>query len=136
MRLRSGRKLWRDTPVMRFDLTPPRRVTPGAGSVPPDLELRRLAGVLQPLEVKRMPLDEPPPRKTRFGTPLELSRVHWVRPERFGIAADSKACIAGGAQTLGAPLSALHRQLRSPDRHCLGEQVSSVGRQPRACSDA
>ena len=28
-----------------------------------------------------MPLDQPPPRETRFGSPLELSRVHWVRPE-------------------------------------------------------
>ena len=28
-----------------------------------------------------MPLDKPPPRETRFGSPLELSRVHWVRPE-------------------------------------------------------
>jgi ATP-dependent DNA ligase len=28
-----------------------------------------------------MPLDVPPPRDSRFGTPLVLSRVHWVRPE-------------------------------------------------------
>ena len=28
-----------------------------------------------------MPLDGPPPRESRFGSPLELSRVHWVRPE-------------------------------------------------------
>jgi ATP-dependent DNA ligase len=28
-----------------------------------------------------MPLDVLPPRKTRFGSPLVLSRVHWVRPE-------------------------------------------------------
>ena len=28
-----------------------------------------------------MPLDKPPPRENRFGSPLELSRVHWVRPE-------------------------------------------------------
>jgi ATP-dependent DNA ligase len=28
-----------------------------------------------------MPLDVPPPRKTRFGSPLVLSRVHWVKPE-------------------------------------------------------
>jgi bifunctional non-homologous end joining protein LigD len=42
-------------------------------------ELVRLAGVL--LETPRMPLDKPPPRENRFGSPLELSRVHWVRPE-------------------------------------------------------
>jgi ATP-dependent DNA ligase len=28
-----------------------------------------------------MPLDKPPPRENRFGSPLKLSRVHWVRPE-------------------------------------------------------
>jgi ATP-dependent DNA ligase len=28
-----------------------------------------------------MPLDIPPPRDSRFGSPLVLSRVHWVRPE-------------------------------------------------------
>jgi DNA ligase D-like protein (predicted ligase) len=44
-------------------------------------ELRRLAGRLQPLKTTRMLLDVPPPRESRFGSPLELSRVHWVRPE-------------------------------------------------------
>jgi bifunctional non-homologous end joining protein LigD len=52
-----------------------------AGTGFTETELRRLAGVLRPLETPRMPLDEPPPRETRFGTPIELSRVHWVRPE-------------------------------------------------------
>jgi bifunctional non-homologous end joining protein LigD len=28
-----------------------------------------------------MPLAAPPPRERRFGSRLELSRVHWVRPE-------------------------------------------------------
>jgi ATP-dependent DNA ligase len=46
-----------------------------------DAELQRLAGVLKPLQVKAMPLDAPPPRESRFGSPLELSRVHWLRPE-------------------------------------------------------
>ena len=44
-------------------------------------ELARLAGVLKPLETRQMPLAAPPPRENRFGSPLELSRVHWVRPE-------------------------------------------------------
>jgi ATP-dependent DNA ligase len=52
-----------------------------AGTGFTDLELKRLAGVLRPLEVKRMALDKLPPRETRFGSPLELSRVQWVRPE-------------------------------------------------------
>jgi bifunctional non-homologous end joining protein LigD len=30
---------------------------------------------------RRQPIDAPPPRKTRFGSPLELSRVHWVDPK-------------------------------------------------------
>lgn len=46
-----------------------------------DKELKRLAGVLTPLQVPKMPLAEPPPRDSRFGSPLKLSRVHWVRPE-------------------------------------------------------
>ena len=44
-------------------------------------ELERLARLLAPLQVPRMPLAEPPPRDSRFGTPLQLSKVHWVRPE-------------------------------------------------------
>jgi hypothetical protein len=30
-----------------------------------------------------MPLDVPPLRGSRFGSPLRLSRLHWVRPERW-----------------------------------------------------
>jgi hypothetical protein len=44
-------------------------------------ELERLWHRLQPLATPRMPLDKPPPRDSRFGSPLVLSRVHWVRPE-------------------------------------------------------
>jgi bifunctional non-homologous end joining protein LigD len=36
---------------------------------------------LRPLAVKTMPLAKAPPRKQRFGGPLALSKVHWVRPE-------------------------------------------------------
>jgi bifunctional non-homologous end joining protein LigD len=52
-----------------------------AGTGFTETELQRLARVLRPLETLRMPLDKPPPRENRFGSPLELSRVHWVRPE-------------------------------------------------------
>jgi ATP-dependent DNA ligase len=44
-------------------------------------ELERVWRRLQPLSVDKMPLSEPPPRGSRFGSPLVLSRVHWVRPE-------------------------------------------------------
>jgi ATP-dependent DNA ligase len=36
---------------------------------------------LRPLAIKRMPLAKSPPRKQRFGGPLALSKVHWIRPE-------------------------------------------------------
>jgi DNA ligase D-like protein (predicted ligase) len=53
------------------------RVGSGIGNA----ELVRLWRRLQPLAADRMPLDGPPPRGSRFGSPLVLSRVHWVRPE-------------------------------------------------------
>jgi ATP-dependent DNA ligase len=37
---------------------------------------------LQPLQTDKMPLEVALPRATRFGSPLVLSRVHWVRRER------------------------------------------------------
>jgi len=52
-----------------------------AGTGITDKELRRLAGVLKPLHVPKMPLAEPPPRDSRFGSPLKLSKVHWVKPD-------------------------------------------------------
>ena len=42
-------------------------------------ELERLWRRLQPLAIPQMPLDVPPPRDSRFGSPLTLSRVHWAR---------------------------------------------------------
>ena len=39
-------------------------------------ELERLARLLASLQVPRMPLAEPPPRDSRFGSPLQLSKVH------------------------------------------------------------
>jgi bifunctional non-homologous end joining protein LigD len=36
---------------------------------------------LDPLARKTSPLSAPPPRSTRFGSPLILSRVHWVEPK-------------------------------------------------------
>jgi len=52
-----------------------------AGTGMSDMELERLWRKLQPLAVDKMPLAEAPPRNSRFGSPLVLSRVHWVRPE-------------------------------------------------------
>jgi len=52
-----------------------------AGTGLPGAELERLWQRLQSLVIDEMALAEPPPRGTRFGSPLVLSRVHWVRPE-------------------------------------------------------
>jgi DNA ligase D-like protein (predicted ligase) len=51
-----------------------------AGTGMNDAELQRLWRRLQPLATDKMPLEVSPPRSTRFGSPLVLSRVHWVRP--------------------------------------------------------
>jgi DNA ligase D-like protein (predicted ligase) len=52
-----------------------------AGTGIKEAELERLWRILQPLAISKMPLEVPPPRTSRFGSPLVLSRVHWVRPE-------------------------------------------------------
>jgi ATP-dependent DNA ligase len=44
-------------------------------------ELKRVYDKLQPLRISNMPLDKAPPRSTRFGSPLVLSRVKWVKPK-------------------------------------------------------
>jgi ATP-dependent DNA ligase len=44
-------------------------------------ELERLWLRRQPLATSEMPLEVLPPRDSRFGSPLVLSRVHWVLPE-------------------------------------------------------
>ncbi|MGB9644066.1 MAG: hypothetical protein WCB44_02875, partial [Stellaceae bacterium] len=52
-----------------------------AGTGMPEAELERLWQRFQPLALEKMPIAIPPPRGSRFGSPLVLSRVHWVRPE-------------------------------------------------------
>ena len=52
-----------------------------AGTGMPEAELERLWQRLLPLAIEKMPIAIPPPRGSRFGSPLVLSRVHWVRPE-------------------------------------------------------
>jgi DNA ligase D-like protein (predicted ligase) len=51
----------------------------GTGMSVPTLAM--LYDRLKPLAVPKMPLAVAPPRKTRFGGPLALSKVHWVRPQ-------------------------------------------------------
>jgi ATP-dependent DNA ligase len=55
-----------------------------AGRVGTGMPVKVLADLrrrLDPLARKTSPLSVPPPRSTRFGTPLVLSRVHWVEPK-------------------------------------------------------
>jgi ATP-dependent DNA ligase len=50
------------------------------GTGMPDKVLADLRRRLEPLARADSPMNAPPPRKTRFGSPLVLSRVHWVEP--------------------------------------------------------
>jgi DNA ligase D-like protein (predicted ligase) len=55
-----------------------------AGRVGTGMTVKVLADLrcrLEPLARKIAPLNVLPPRKTRFGSPLVLSRVHWVEPK-------------------------------------------------------
>jgi DNA ligase D-like protein (predicted ligase) len=51
------------------------------GTGMPDKVLADLRRRLEPLARAKPPLSVLPPRKTRFGSPLVLSRVHWVEPK-------------------------------------------------------
>src|ERR1700691_2193155 len=52
-----------------------------AGTGMDDATLKRLHGLLKPLEKRKMPLSEPSPRGGRFGSPLNLSEVTWVKSQ-------------------------------------------------------
>jgi hypothetical protein len=52
-----------------------------AGRAATGIKQAELERLWQPLAIDKMPLEVPPPRTSRFGSPLVLSRVHWVRPE-------------------------------------------------------
>jgi DNA ligase D-like protein (predicted ligase) len=55
-----------------------------AGRVGTGMSQKTLATLhkpLQPLAIRTMPLAVPPPRDNRFGRPLELAKIHWLRPE-------------------------------------------------------
>ena len=66
-----------------------------AGTGIKQAELARLWRRLQPLATSEMPLAVPPPRDSRFGSPLVLSRVHWV-----GRNSSPKSSISPGPPTI------------------------------------
>ena len=78
----EGRRQWLGARLLAYYDPGGRLIYAGrAGTGMNDAELERLWRRLQPLAIDKMPLDTPPPRGSRFGSPLVLSRVHWVRPE-------------------------------------------------------
>src|SRR5882762_1370026 len=78
----EGRRPWLGALLLAYYDPDGRLVYAGrVGSGINDVELARLWRRLQLLAISQMPLDVPPPRDSRFGSPLTLSRVHWVRPE-------------------------------------------------------
>lgn len=54
-----------------------------AGTGINDKELKRLAGVLKPLALPKMPLAEPPPRDSRFGSPLKRRECNGFAPSSW-----------------------------------------------------
>jgi ATP-dependent DNA ligase len=75
----EGSRLWLGALLLAYHDPDGRLVYAGrAGTGIKQAELERR---LQPLAIDKMPLEVPPPHSSRFGTPLVLSRVHWVRPE-------------------------------------------------------
>jgi DNA ligase D-like protein (predicted ligase) len=78
----EGRRPWLGALLLAYYDPDGRLVFAGrAGTGIKQAELERLWRRLQPLATDKMPLEVPPPRDSRFGSPLVLSRVHWVRPE-------------------------------------------------------
>jgi putative SOS response-associated peptidase YedK len=51
-----------------------------AGTGMDDKTLKKVYALLKPLEIKTIALSKPPPRDSRFGSPLKLSEVSWVKP--------------------------------------------------------
>ena len=78
----EGSRPWRGALLLPYYNSDGRLIYAGrAGTGIDYAELERLRRRLQPLATSKMPLDVPPPRESRFGSQLVLSRVHWVRPE-------------------------------------------------------
>lgn len=81
----------------------------------------------QPLAGCRMPLDAPPPRDSRFGSPLTLSRAHWVRR----VASDARVQSRGRARP---PSSGLRQStpVTSPAKPCPSCLIDTLKRIPRS----
>jgi ATP-dependent DNA ligase len=82
-------------------------------------ELKRLWHRLQSLATDKMPLKVPPPRSSRFGSPLVLNRVHRMRPEliaevKFLTWTEEICCIRSSAKVCARTSL---REVRRPAPH-------------------
>ena len=78
----EGSRPWLGALLLAYHAPDGRLIYAGrAGTGIKQAELERLWRRLQPLAIDNMPLAVPPSRDSRFGSPLVLSRVHWVGPE-------------------------------------------------------
>jgi ATP-dependent DNA ligase len=78
----EGRRPWLGALLLAYYDPKGKLVYAGrAGTGINQAELLHLWRWLQPLATDKMPLDVPPRRTSRFGSPLVLSRVHWVKLE-------------------------------------------------------
>jgi len=135
----EGRRPWLGALLLAYYDPDGRLVYAGrAGTGIRQAELERLWRRLQPLSIDKMPLEVPPPRDSRFGSPLVLSRVHWVRPE---LVAEVKyltwtddnllrqVVYEGRARTSRRPKSAGRCRIRNPPR-LRAQPVARDGRAP------
>ena len=105
-------------------------------------ELERLWRRLQPLATDTMPLDVPPLGGSRFGSPLVLSRVHWVRPElvaevKFLTWTDDnllrQVVYEGLQEEKPAPRCAARCRIRSPARRSSEPAEQIFSREIESC---
>ena len=80
---------------------------------------------LEPFVRTGSPLSAPPPRKTRFGSPLVLSQIHWVEPQ------------SGRRDHLShldrRPAPATNGLRRAPIRQAADAGAEGSGARPRLC---
>jgi ATP-dependent DNA ligase len=111
----EGRRPWLGALLLAYYNPEGRLVYAGrAGTGIKQAELERLWHRLQSLSIDTMPLEVPPPRTSRFGSPLVLSRVHWVRPELRSVCA--RLYVVRPHQVFGAETALPRRRASSKSR--------------------
>ena len=103
------------------------------GTGMPDRVLADLRRRLEPLARTTSPLTAPPPRKTRFGSPLVLSRVHWVEPQ---LVAEITYLTWTGDGLLRHPVYIGLRSDKHGARGSAGNPAKGVARLRQHCTEA